>query len=64
MLKKDFKIIKCGEGTQENLDPFLLKKERCLRLYDHQVKANRQKGVNMFEKKATTNQNQTHSQKK
>ena len=54
-------------GTQENLDPFLLKKKkkRCLRLYDHQVKANRQKGVNMFEKKATTNQNQTtHSQKK
>ena len=48
MLKKDFKIIKCGEGKEENLDSFF---RMCLSLYDYQTKESRyQKGLNILKK--------------
>ena len=52
MLIKDNEIKKCREGNEENLDIF----RKCLRVYDYQDKARRdRKELTCEKKKATTN---------
>ena len=63
MLKKDIKIIKCGEEKKENLYSCFFR--MCLSLYNYQAKASRyRKGLAYLKNRETTHQNQTiHSQK-
>ena len=61
-IKEDIKIIKCGEGEEENVD---LGGGMCLSLYDQQSKTSRYSNALIYLKnRATTNQKHaTDSQK-
>ena len=62
MLKRDIRIIKCGEVKKSRLFFF---SRMCLILCDYQAKASKyRKGLTCLKNRATTNQNQTiHPQK-
>ena len=65
MLKRDFKIIECGEGRKVRKYRFFFFL-MWLSLYDYQVKASkyRKELIYLKNRATTTNQNQTlHSQK-
>ena len=48
ILKKNFKIIKCEEGKEENLDSFFFK--QCVWAYMTLKQKQREEGVNILEK--------------
>ena len=55
MLKKDFKIIECGEGRKGNIDSGFFK-VMCLGLYGYQVKARRyRKGLTYIKYRENAN---------